>query len=175
MTDPATQRRVRSLPIVSICAIATIAVLVIFFPPRARLVAQFVESATLIGVVAAIVFGLTFYSGALGIMDRLDIRYQPVRRLARVITLIGFSFLLVREASLAMNSGATPSTSSSGVELPQQAKDRPASTRCPEISTGWSAKPVSLFEYWNPTFCLIHRVKFYRAARLFTHTHTNAC
>ena len=175
MSSSSSRNKVAISPRAAIAAAAAIAALCVFFLPRARLVVQFVHGASLIAAVAAIAFCLTFYDGARAKIDRLNIRYKSVRRLAGVVASIGFLFLLLREVSLRVGSPATPPLTASPVTLPWHAKNRPDSTRCQQVSTGWSGKPVSLFEYWDPSFWVIHRVEVYRAVGMFTHNQTDLC
>ena len=159
----------------AIAAGAAAAILCLFFFPRARLVVQFVHGTLLIAAIAAITFCLTFHDGARAKIDLLNLRHKSIRRSAAVIASIGFLFLLVREVSLSMGSSARPPLIASPVTLGWQAKDRPASTLCPQVSPGWSGKPVSLFEYWDPSFWMIHRVEVYRAVGMFAHNQTDLC
>lgn len=178
MSDHLSQYRVPLSPRAAPAAAVAVAALCVFFLPHTRLVVQFVNSATLIAAIAAIVFGLTFHAAAPPTIDRLSISYKSVRRLAGVSALIGFSFFFVREVSLSIQSprsGAAPSLTSSPGQGGWQAAERPASTRCEQVSTGWAGKPVSLFEYWDLSFWVIHRAEVNRAVGIFTHNQTDLC
>jgi YD repeat-containing protein len=175
---PLTQSKVWLSPRAAIGAILAIAAFCVFLLPRTGIVVQFVNYMTVIAAIAAIAFGLTFYPRAFSTFDRFNVRRASVRRIAGAISFIGFSFLLVHEVSLSIlstNSGMTPSPVASAVQSGMQASDRPASTRCPQVSTGWSGKPVSLFEYWDPGFWVVHRVEVTRSVGMFVHNQTDLC
>jgi tetratricopeptide (TPR) repeat protein len=93
--------RYRSLNLTDSLAAALVLVLVIVaICPHSRLVIDLVLVTAIPGLIAAIVWGLTFWRRARVQIGRVKLRYKPVRRIAGIAALFCLPFLLLQQASI---------------------------------------------------------------------------
>jgi tetratricopeptide (TPR) repeat protein len=82
-------------------AVAVVLVLVIVaIWPRSRLVIDLVLVTAIPGLIAAIVWGLTYWQKARVQVGRLKLRYKSVRRIAGITAIFCLPFLLLQQASI---------------------------------------------------------------------------
>ena len=77
-----------------------IALLIVFIWPHARLVTDVVIVTAIAGTIAAIAFGLTFWSKARVQIGRRQLRYKAVRRVAGIVALACLPFILMQRVSI---------------------------------------------------------------------------
>jgi len=84
----------------SLAAAAVLVLVVVAIWPRSRLVIDLVLVTAIPGLLAAIVWSLTFWRNARVQIGRLKLRYKSVRRSAGIAALFCLPFLLLQQASI---------------------------------------------------------------------------
>src|SRR5260370_33795015 len=82
----------------SLAAAAVLVLLIVAIWPHSRLVINLVLVTAIPGLIAAIVWLLTFWQKARFQIGRLKLRYKSVRRSAGIATLLCLPFLLLQQA-----------------------------------------------------------------------------
>ncbi len=84
----------------SLAAALVLVLVIVAVLPRSRLVIDLVIVTAIPGLIATIVWSLTFWQRARVQIGRLKLRYKPVRRIAGIAALLCLPFLLLQQASI---------------------------------------------------------------------------
>jgi tetratricopeptide (TPR) repeat protein len=84
----------------SLAVAVVLVVAIVAIWPHSRLAIDLVLVTAIPGLIAAIVWGLTFWQKARVQIGRLKLRYKPVRRIAGIAALSCLPFLLLQQASI---------------------------------------------------------------------------
>ena len=84
----------------SLAAVAVLALLIVAIWPHSRLVIDLVTVTAAPGLIAVIVWALTFWQKARVQIGRLKLRYKSVRRITGLAALLCLPFLLLQQASI---------------------------------------------------------------------------
>jgi hypothetical protein len=84
----------------SLAVALVLVLLIVGIWPRSRLVIDLVLATAIPGLIAAIVWGLTFWQKARIRIGRLKFRYKSVLRIAGIAALFCLPFLLIQQASI---------------------------------------------------------------------------
>ena len=104
-------------------ASCVLALVIVFFWPRSGFSVPLVTLATVFGVCAGLLCALTYWHTARVQIGRRGLRYKTVRRKTAIAASIGLSFLLIRVASISLDSRSA--------DRPGQVKAVPTDERLP--------------------------------------------
>ena len=105
----------------SLAAVLVLVLVIVAIWPHSRLVSELVLVTAIPGLIAAVVWGLTFWPRARVQIGRLKLAYKPVRRIAGIAALLCLPFLVLQQGSIYLrgpNILRVPPVDVTGLTLP---------------------------------------------------------